>query len=256
MGKTQPSSHRKALAKLLQKINKSTNIDQLRQEAHDLFPRILPGELEQAQKDLIKSGYSEHLARHLSASFLLMGVCDENGAVDIRDCIPANHVLRLCIAEHDLLRCFLADLEDVNKEIQDSKQLTDISSPFRKLCHIIEHLDAIRQHFEREDDMIYPYLAKFGWTSLTQTSQGDHVYIKIAISDLVRLIASFDEKRLKDFKIRLNSISKYLIESLTDHLTQEECLIFPVAVEIIRDPNVWSQIKDLCDEMGYCPMHP
>lgn len=255
MGKTQPTSHRKALARFLQKINKSSNPKELQREAHELFPQILPDELEQAQKDLINNGYSEHLARHLSASFVLMGVCDENGTVDIRDRIPANHVLRLCIAEHEMMRCFLADLEDINTQIQNCQSLTDTNTLFRRLCHIIEHLDALREHFEREDDMIYPYLAKSGWKTLTQTSQGDHIYIKIAISDLVRLIASFEQKRLKDFKVRLNSISKYLIESMTDHLNQEECLLYPVAVEIIRDENIWRQIKELCDEVGYCPLH-
>ena len=159
------------------------------------------------------------------------------------------------IAEHDLLRCFISDLEDTAKAISKSPRLTDTCTEFRKLCHIIEHLDSMDEHIEREEDVIFPYLTKHGWTSLCRASQNEHTYIRVAIYDLIEIVTSFNVKKTREFKSRLNSITKYLCPILREHISQEDRILYPIALEVVKDQKVWDKIKEVCDDIGYCGVH-
>lgn len=254
MDKTHEHNNSDAITRLLERINKGEDPKRLRGEATKLMNEVLPVDIARAEKNLIESGISSEMVHNLSAAFMLMGMLEDH-IMNIKAKLPNSHILRKVIAEHDLTRCYLADLDDVAKEIDKLKTFTDVNSQFRKLTHIIEHLDAMIEHIEREEDVIFPMLKKHGWTALCRASQSDHVYIRIAISDLVKLIANFDNAKTEEFKVRLKSITKYLHPRMKDHLFQEENILFPIALELIKDKTVWHKMKQICDELGYCGVH-
>ncbi len=243
-----------ALSRLLRRINQGVDPKMLRREANSLISQVSTGDIASAEKRLIGEGYSARLASQLSAAFILMGIL-EGQSISVKNQLPANHVLRMVLAEHELIKCFLADLEDVADAISNRKELTSTCSEFMRLSHIVEHLNAIEEHIEREEDVIFPYLQKHGWTSLCRAAHSDHSYIKIAIDDLCRLVGSFQRSKSKEFRIRLNSITKYLCPTLTEHLFQEDNILFPIALEVIKDNRLWKRIKNICDDIGYCGVH-
>lgn len=242
------------ISNLLRRINQGLDPKVLRKEANRLITDITARDIASAEKKLVKDGYPAKLASQLSAAFVLMGVL-EGQSLNIKKDLPANHVLRLVFAEHEMIRCFLADLEDISEAITNKKQLKSTSMEFMKLCHVVEHLNAMEEHIEREEDIIFPYLQKHGWTSLCRSAQGDHAYIRAAVDDLVRLIESFSKSKVREFKIRLNSIAKYLCPTMSEHLFQEDNILYPIALEVIRDKGMWKRIKSVCDDIGYCGVH-
>ena len=254
MDKTHEKNNADAITRLLERISKGENPKRLRREATRLMSDVLPVDIARAEQNLIESGVSEGIVHNLSSAFMLMGMLEDH-ILNIKSKLPNNHILRKVIAEHDLTRCYLAELEDVTKEIGKMKAITDVSLPFRKLTHIIEHLDAMEEHIEREEDIIFPMLKKHGWKALCLASQSDHVYIRIAVSDLVKLIAGFRDSEIDEFKVRLKSIAKYLCPRLREHLFQEENILYPIALELVKDKSIWNKMKVICDEIGYCGVH-
>jgi len=242
------------LTNLLRRIGQGEDPKTLQKEANRLVTAIKPQDIAIAEQNLIDNGYSAQLAEHLAAAFMLIGIVERSKKANETN-MPGNHILRKIIAEHDLIRCFIADLEDVNLAIQGKGSMTETSLEFMKLCHIIEHLNAMSEHIEREEDVIFPYLRKHGWTSLSRTAQNDHVHLKIATDDLIRLIGTLGKKNLKEFKARLNSISVNLCPMMLDHLSHEDNILYPIAMEVIDDNKVWEKIKNICDEIGYCGVH-
>ncbi len=256
MGKTYQDKNSKALIKLLRRINQGADPRLIRKEAHQLLPNISADDLQLAEKDLVKQGYSAQLAEHLSKAFMLMSIIDEKDTeADVRRKVPDNHILSIITAEHQLALCFIADLEQVTEAIQSAQQVTDTCTEFRKLCHIVEHLVAMFEHIEREEYIIFPYLRRHGWNSLCRTVRSDHIYIRVAVNDLIRLIGGFDINKQKEFKSKLASITKYVAPTIREHIFQEDKIIYPIALEIIKDSAVWDRIKALCDEIGYCGVH-
>ena len=254
MNKAHETKNTAALTNLLKRIGKGEDPGLLRKEATRLLSSLAPNDIAVAEQNLIQNGYPAKLVQQLSSAFMLMGILEENGNT-LKTSLKHTHILRLIIAEHDILRCYLADLEQAAQNIYESNELTDTCTDFRKLCHIVEHLDAMSEHIEREEDVIFPVLQKHGWDSLCRAAHNDHVYIRISIGDLISLITSFDKEKTRQFKVKLNSIVKYLCPILKEHIFQEDNILYPIAIKVIKDKSVWDKIKGVCDEIGYCGIH-
>ena len=243
-----------ALSRLLRRINQGIDPKLLREEANQLISRVTPDDIVSAEERLVKDGYSATLAAQLAAAFVLMGVL-EGHTLNIKKELPPNHVLRMVLAEHEMLRCFLADLQDVTELLCKAGAITNTCGEFMRLSHIVEHLNAMIEHIERDEDVIFPCLQQHGWTSLCRAAQSDHSYIKVAIDDLTRIVGGFQPAKTAEFRIRLNSITKYLCPTMAEHLFQEDNILFPIALEVIKEPDVWKRIKGVCDDIGYCGVH-
>jgi DUF438 domain-containing protein len=255
MGKVyEENRNANALTRLLKRINEGADPKDLRKEAGQLMANVTSRDIAAAEQNLISGGYPAKLAGQLSAAFVVMGII-EGQKIDLRAQLPDNHIIRKVLAEHDMIRCFLADLKDVANVITRENTITSASSEFRKLAHIAQHLEAMEEHIEAEEDVIFPYLQKHGWTSLCRAAHSDHIYIKIAIDDLMKLVRTFNPTCLDEFKVRLNSITKYLCLTMVEHILQEDNILYPVALEVIRDQQVWDRIKAICDDIGYCGLH-
>lgn len=254
MANTYESKKAQALTGLLKRINQGEDLNHLCKEANLLVTNVDPKDIATARQNLIDEGYSAQLVQQLSATLMLMGIFEKQ-SVNPETLLPPNHILRLVMVEHDLIRCFLADLNDVVEAIQCTNQLSDVSSEFRKLAHIIEHLSAMKEHIDREEDVIFPYLRKRGWMNLCPAAQGEHLNIKTEIDNLVALIVSFNKVNLEEFKVRLIAVTQRFLPTVLDHLFEEDNTLYPIVLGVIDDVKVWEKMKALCDQIGYCGVH-
>lgn len=241
------------LASLLKRINQGDDPKLLRQKAFQLAKSVDPSDIVAAEQILIDEGCSSQVVQQLSATFILMGLHREDD--NFRSNLPDDHILRKIMVEHELARCFLADLNNVAEAIWHLNCLTDVSSEFRKLSHIILHLAVMKEHIDREENVIFPFLTKHGWLGLCRTAQTDHSKIRTDIDNLVELTTSINTVRLEDFKAWLIPIAKRLSATMREHFLYEDDLFYPISLVVIDDVNVWESIKELCDEIGYCGAH-
>jgi len=248
------SSQAQAVTQLLKRIYRGEDPKLLRKQAEQFITDVHPEDIAAAKQNLISEGYSPQVVQQLSATFMLMGIPEgRNG--NWGTLLPANHLLRMVIVEHDLIRCFLADLNDVVGAIQQMDHLTDVSSEFRKLAHIIEHLSVMKEHIEREEDVIFPYLERHSRLGCCLAIQDDHISIRAEIDNLIGLTASFSKIGLEQFKARLTTITRNLSQIMLVHLFQEDEILYPIALGIVGDARVWERMKAVCDEIGYCGVH-
>ncbi|MHC4323535.1 MAG: DUF438 domain-containing protein [Planctomycetota bacterium] len=239
-----------ALAGLFKRINLGEDLKQLRSEASQLAKNINPNDIAGAEQTLIDEGYPSRVVQQLSATFVLIGLHKKKKGNSANK-LPDDHILRKVKAEHDLTRCYLADLNSIEETIRSLDGLTDVSSEFRNLSHVIWHLSAMKEHIEREEYIIFPYLTNSGWTGLCQTAQNEHTKIRADIDNLVELITSFNEIKFENFKTWLTTIVQRLSPIMLEHLSYEDDLLFPVSLVVIDNVKVWESMKALCDEIGY-----
>jgi DUF438 domain-containing protein len=239
---------------LLLKINEGKTPADLRKQANRLISTITPQDIAQAEDRLVQGGLSARRAQQLSATFILMGLMGGNKS-NLRERLTERHVLKKVLAEHDMLLCFISDLEDVALKIGQSNFLNDTSGEIRRLAHIAEHISAMEEHIDRENDVIFPALRAQGWQSLCQSAEGDHVYIRSCIKELIKLLEAFGAMPFDVFKGKLLSIVNTLCPILKEHLFYENHVLYPVAVAMIDNPPFWDKIHHVCDEIDYCGVH-
>ena len=242
------------LTSFLKRINDGDNPELLRKEAHRLLINVNPDDIALAEQNLINDGYSTQLVQLLCATFMLIGIPEDhqNGLISG---LPEDHILRIVLIEHDLIRYFLVDLGNTVDSISCREHLKDSSLEFRKLMHILQHMNGMKEHFERENDVIFPFLLKYGRINLCQAMLGDHINIKAELEEFVKLIFSFNSMSFEEFKTRLITITRKFLLSFREHLSQEDAILYPIALGMITKAEIWEKMKSVCDEIGYCGVH-
>lgn len=250
MEKTHNSSNRWALAGLFKRINLGDDPKLLRSEASYLVEKVDSDDIAAAQKTLMNEGYSEQLVQKIAEAFVMMGLPKKHAGKKEPKCAD-NHILQKMSVEHSMTRCYLEDLKQIADEIDGLETLTNVSSEFRRLSRLVEYFLHFKRHLQREEDVIFPYLKKFGWKGLCKSDENEHKKILADIDNLLALISSLgliDQNRFNDY---LQKIVRHFVPLLRDHLTYEDEVLWPIALVIIDDDQVWETIKAVCDEFEY-----
>ncbi len=166
--------------------------------------------------------------------------------------LPPAHILRYVMAEHEMFLCFIAELEDINKKIQNLVFATSATEEIRHLGHISNHLAACDQHREREDEVIYDQLQRMGYTGLMNIIYEQHKEIDDLCNQLNILVWRIDHINFDHFKTQLYDFVKTMVPLIGLHIFIENNILFPIALSIINDPQIWEKIKNTCSQIGYC----
>jgi len=173
-------------------------------------------------------------------------------AAKLRAELPANHILQRVLAEHEMILCFIADLDEVTNKIHNMGFASSTNSDIRKLAHIATHLLYSEQHHEREEQIIFPQLRKKGYHRLLKVINDQHRQISQKYSELKDLVWLIDSINFDDFKSQLQELVAYLVIALRIHIFVEANIVFPLALEVINDSRIWQKMKETCDQIGYC----
>lgn len=254
MNKTQKNKQIETLTNLLIRINKGEDPQKLRQEASQIIADLVPRDITSAEHRLLDYGFSLNLAHQLSATFLLMGLFESRKG-DLRKHVSPDHILYQVSIEHDWMRCYAANLQSCTAALNDLEQPNSLSSEYRRLIHITQHLNASREHFERERDVIFPMLQHRGLTRLCREVTSLHKDVEMAIHSVYNVAMNIKSMKPEDFKTQLSDVSNYLISVTLQSLNIEDRSLYTTALEQIDDAAFWQRMKWVCDDIGYCTMH-
>jgi len=221
----------------------------LDEDQRNLFALADAGEIARALQNLPDAGISVNK---------LWRMWDKNQPVlpdvinKLRVRLDNNHILRRVLAEHEMTLCFMSDLEDVNNEICELRSASSMTMEIRKLANIVGHLIALSQHRDREEEIIFPQLRLCGYSAVLDVIKDQHDYLYHKREELRKLLWKIDTINFDQFKSRLDQIVGQLVPATRMHLFIESNIVCPLALEVISDSRIWSRMKDIADEIGYC----
>ena len=234
------------------RIDAGENPDKLRTEAQAFLSTIGPREVAMAEQQLIQSGVNiEQLRSRCLSHVSLLG----DQVHKLRAKLPANHIVRIILAEHEMILCFLADLEELNDDVQQLKYCSPTSIEIRKLVHIVSHLVAAGEHEYREAECIFPELERHGYygpPEIIKTEQTGLETCKRQLIELAKSASAVEKIDFEKFKLRLDAAVKFIVPTLRQEIYTEDNILYPVAIEVITSKAVWDKIKANCDQIGYC----
>jgi DUF438 domain-containing protein len=254
MSKECNKSKTQALVRILKRIDQGEDLRVVACEAGAIAGDIGLGEMTAAQQCLQESGYPEVVIGQLMAAFVLAGVYEQKRC-RTRNQASDPDIVQVIAAEHGMFRSLAAELERILAGILVLESVSDTSLEFCRLAHAVHHLQAMNEHFDREEDVILPYLQRQGWAALCGMAAKDHAQLRSHINNLAELIASLGEFTTDEFKSHLVAEVSGLCSCLYENLSFEDGLLWPIALVVIADPATWSTITCLCDEIGYCGIH-
>lgn len=241
------------LTGLLQRLNGEGITEDLRKEAMDIVANIDPIELSIAEQKLIQNGMNPHELRNLCEIHMEV-LKDELDKVKTR--IEPGHVLDTLIEEHEKIKGFLNELDEMNSILQKLESLDKNKEILEKLLKIANNILDAENHHRREEDVLFPELERRNITGPTRIMRMEHDDLRARKKLLKETIEKAEDMGFAEFKSVIDETSKYIVFNLRDHIYKENYILYPTALDAIKEKEKWESMKVECDKVGYCGFTP
>ncbi|MBN1045626.1 MULTISPECIES: DUF438 domain-containing protein [unclassified Clostridium] len=241
------------LTEVLQKLNQVGLTEALRKEALDIVSNINPMELSIAEQNLIEEGMNPQDLRHLCDIHMevLRGELDK-----IKTKLEPDNVLYTLISEHDKILEFLTELEEINFKIQKLKSYNSGSGEFEALKTVVNNILDAENHHQREEKVLFVEMEDRKITGPTRIMRMEHDDLRAKKKFLKQTAEEVYQLEFNEFKEKVDDTAKYIVFNLRDHIFKENYILYPTAIETIKEKEIWKDMKKRCDEIGYCGFTP
>ncbi|MDG5789766.1 DUF438 domain-containing protein [Evansella sp. AB-P1] len=160
--------------------------------------------------------------------------------------IPGHPIHTFCrenrAIENLLQEKLLPHIENFAKEDSPANTYTLIED-----CNLLYDID---KHFTRKEQLLFPYLEKYGINGPSVNMWRLDDYIRDAIKETKKLLGSYQG----DNEIVQNRLN-YIVEQVTAMIYREEQILFPMSLSHLTEDE-WIKIAHESDEIGFCLTEP
>jgi hypothetical protein len=241
------------LTSILKRLSEGEDTTAVRAEAREFLAAIDPADLSIAEQKLLEAGLKPEDLRHLcSVHIEVLG----DQVAQFKAKLPPGHVVHTMVGEHEMILGYLDELERLNAAIQQMQRYDSARDEFKLLGHIAEHLVEAEAHHQREEDVLFPELERRGVWGPPRIMRMEHEDLRRRKHELKELAEGVATMRFEEFKRKLDATARLIVPLLRDHIFKENNILYPTAVEMIREEQVWQRMKQECDTIGYCCFTP
>jgi DUF438 domain-containing protein len=112
-------------------------------------------------------------------------------------------------------------------------------------------LEEAKKHFQREENVLFPYLERHGIEGPPKAMWSEHEVLRAIERELVSLIGRRRFVDPDEFKASLECQASTLLALLNTHFHKENHVLFPMAVRAL-DVHEWNEARRQFQEIGPC----
>lgn len=154
------------------------------------------------------------------------------------------HTWKLENKEVDMLVNFKLQLHVERFEKEDSDENRFI------ILEDINLLWDLDKHYSRKENLLFPYLEKYGIYGPTKVMWG--------VDDAIRLAIKEAKLKLTNYvgdKDKTVAVLKHVIKEVSEMIFKEENILFPLSLETLTEDE-WVKIAAESEEIGFCLAEP
>lgn len=238
------------LKELILKIHNGAPLEEVRAELEQKFSEIPYGEVVEVEQELIADGLPETE---------IVKLCDVHSSVlkgkvslNMSKVVPPGHPVDVFKMENIEIAKVITKIKDVLKEIEENPKLdTNILLSLRGLYNQLYDVD---KHYQRKENLVFPYLEQAGITGPPAVMWGKHDEIRDLIKGSIELLQT-EEIEKEEFEAAAKIILKPAIEVAGEMIPKEEEILFPMCLDKLADTD-WYEISKQSIEIGFCLYDP
>lgn len=238
--------HRQEILKeVIKEIHAGRSVEEVKSKFAEAIEGVSPAEISAMEQQLVKEGLPIEEIQNL---------CDVHAAVfkgSIEEIhhpeqIPGHpiHTLKMeneAIEKHIDQNIYSA----LNKFKKD-----DNEENINNLIQEINLLWDIDKHYSRKENLVFPYLEKYGVTAPPKVMWG--------VDDDIRALIKKIKLMLTNYKGNVEDVVEKIEQTthqIKEMIFKEESILFPMALETLTEDE-WISIYDESDEIGYTLVAP
>jgi len=238
----------KVLKELITELHNGKSVDEIKSRFEELIEGISPTEISEMEQALIMDGMPvEEIQRLCDVhAAVFKGSIEEIHRPQRPEDVPGHpvHTFRLENKELEKL---------INNRIKphvESFKSSDSKENMKKLMEDFDVLWEIDKHYSRKENLLFPFMEKYGITAPPKVMWGVDDEIRAAIKEIRKLLSSYDSKKDQVVE-KANETSDRVIEMIF----KEENILFPMVLDTLAEDE-WIKIAEESEEIGYCLTEP
>ena len=229
-----------AIKDIIKKLHEGKSVEEVKLQFEEAFQGVSASEISAAEAALIAEGLPVSEVQKLCDvhAAVFKGSIEEIHQPSDPTLIPG-HPLNLLMRENRRIE------EIINNEIRTCLEHMDESQSLEKLLAGIEMLMSITLHYQKKENVLFPYMEKYGITAPPKVMWGVDDEIRAQIKEVKALL---EEKSVeKDLLIQK---TQDMLDKVTEMIFKEENIMIPILLEQLTEEE-WKTILEESAEIGY-----
>jgi PAS domain S-box-containing protein len=238
----------KVLKELIMELHNGKSVEEVKERFGQLIEGVSATEISAMETALISEGMPVTEVQRLCDvhAAVFKGSIEEIHRPEKEEDNPGHPVFTFRAENRAIERLLRRQIRPVLGEfLQDNN-----SESHDKLNDAMMQLWELDKHYLRKENLLFPYMEKYGITAPPKVMWGVDDEIRADIKEVIRLL-----KENKSDKQKLGEQLEAALGRVEEMIFKEENILFPMVLETLSEDE-WLKIAKESTELGYCLYEP
>lgn len=238
----------KVLKELIMELHNGKTVDEVKERFEKLIEGVSAAEISMMENQLIREGLPVSEVQRLCDvhAAVFKGSIEEIHMPDNPAEIPGHPVHTFKMENRALERHMEKSIKPVLNELKQ----TDSPGLRKKLLEEYTKLYEVDKHYLRKENLLFPFLEKYGITAPPKVMWGVDNEIREDIKNVLAMLRD-DESKAEV----LVEKAEAAMGRVSEMIFKEENILFPMAMDTLNEDE-WMKIARESSELGYCLYEP
>ncbi|MFT4007279.1 MAG: DUF438 domain-containing protein [Lacrimispora sp.] len=234
------------IKEIIRQLHDGKTVEEVKQQFENAFEGVSASEISAAEAALIADGLPVEEVQRLCDvhASVFKGSIEEIHQPSDPTLIPGNP-LNVLVRENKKIS------HRMENEIRPCLSLTKMENQedFEKLLEGVRSLKELSLHYQKKENLLFPYMEKYGITAPPKVMWG----VDDEIRNQVKEVAEALEKKEEKNEVLIQKTEK-LLEKISEMIFKEENIMTPMLLEQLTEEE-WKIIADESPEIGFIIDH-
>ena len=234
----------KVLKELITELHNGKSIEEVKGRFEKLIEGIAPSEISEMEQALIMEGMPvEEIQRLCDVhAAVFKGSIEEIHRPQKPEDVPGHPVHTFKLENREIEKL----INDKIKPHIEALRKSDTPENINVLLKDFKLLQEVDKHYLRKENLVFPYMEKYGITAPPKVMWGVDDEIRDQIIEVINLLQSYNGNR-DAVAEKASDAANRVIEMIF----KEENILFPMILDTLAEDE-WLKIEEESAELGYC----
>ena len=248
------TQHKKEILKeLIRELHRTGHADEVETKVTELMGDVPYGLVVEAEQELISEGLPQEEVLNLCDlhSQVLRGSITHEGAKGADPGHPVHTFQqenRAIEVQIDLAKPLIDQIDTVRTQAELTPLLHTIRSVFNALTDI-------DKHYRRKENLVFPFLEKYGITGPPTVMWGKHDQIREQLKAAFETLGQAETITIEEVFMVSELVLKPSLKGIQEMIFKEEQILFPMCMDRLTDVE-WHEVYLQSPEIGFCLYDP
>lgn len=236
------SDKKERMKEIILQLHQGLSPERAKERFEKEVGEITSTEIADIEQSLLNEGLSpDEIKRFCNVHVLLFQSALEK--VAIKETSPSHPVYLFKLENREIEK-----LLEAIKSLMEKKTSYEVPRLKEELLTLLVQLDKLDIHYERKEQILFPYLEKQGFMGPSKVMWGKDNEIREILREAKYRLETV--KEISDWEVYQNQVLNPLIEEVSGMIFKEENILFPTSIEKLNISD-WVDILKESDQIGY-----